>query len=234
MIACRGSQRLFRSWAYATTLQRWGRRRWRRRRVQRRRRGHSPRTRHRWRRLCPGRSCDLRQPAKFIRMLWRYYVHRKVIQTSTWDKCRRLQFPICDVIWFVKFSRFGQKDLTNRGERKRKLTQIIVRFRHLRSLGQSLQYIHNYHKCSFYLFTRVFKLSRGDGSSWKKERDNTSYTTLTILWHSDFDVCNTQMIMVEVPQGGKCQKGLVPEPKCSRIRGHQWFLLLFTKKLPMF
>ena len=28
---------------------------------------------------------------------------------------------------FVKFSRFGQKDLTNRGERKRKLTQIIVR-----------------------------------------------------------------------------------------------------------
>ena len=38
-------------------------------------------------------------------------------------------FPICDVVRFVKFSPFGKKDYTNRGERKRKLTQIIVRSR---------------------------------------------------------------------------------------------------------
>ena len=55
-----------------------------------------------------------------------------------------MQFPICDVVWFVKFSRFGQKDFTNRGERKRNLTQIIVGFC-LDSPVDS-QYIHRLHE----------------------------------------------------------------------------------------
>ena len=56
-----------------------------------------------------------------------------------------MQFPICEVVRFVKFSRFGQKDFTNRGERKRKLTQIIV------VPGQ----VSFGHSCRFSIHTRV-------------------------------------------------------------------------------
>ena len=83
--------------------------------------------------LCPPDLSMLPKSAEYLGI--RHFLTLKSDATSaTWVKQRPerrslMQFPICDVVWFVKFSRFGLKEFTNRGERKRKLTQIIVRFR---------------------------------------------------------------------------------------------------------
>ena len=58
-----------------------------------------------------------------------------------------MQFPNWDVVWYVRISRFGQKDFTNRGERKRNLTQITVSgfvwtaFIYIWSAASSVRYV---------------------------------------------------------------------------------------------